>query len=206
MSSCTPTMIMMRMITTSLTMLLIVPMSLIRIVTRCSVLFLFSSLVFNLVFASSLLETQFRDRVRNLGFNEALMIWLRMSNQTLDYRNENFNVFVLHCVSIHSSWCRSFHLDTIYVIAQYHITYCMLYLVNFLKTSMLNEYLHLDAYIRTSVLLQTQSFCFLDQQNYRVLNERDICQRQEDDITKISTVLSISKVAASILLRYYCWY
>ncbi|ESR41950.1 hypothetical protein CICLE_v10012327mg [Citrus x clementina] len=30
-------------------------------------------------------------------------------------------------------------------------------------------------------------------------------QRQEEDITRISTVLSISKVAASILLRFYNW-
>ncbi|KAF7833742.1 putative E3 ubiquitin-protein ligase ARI8 [Senna tora] len=41
--------------------------------------------------------------------------------------------------------------------------------------------------------------------NYTVLSESDIRQRQEDDITKISTVLSISKVAASILLRHYNW-
>lgn len=43
------------------------------------------------------------------------------------------------------------------------------------------------------------------QQNYTVLTEADICQHQEEDITRISTVLSIPKVAASILLRYYNW-
>ncbi|KAL4325760.1 hypothetical protein GQ457_11G005850 [Hibiscus cannabinus] len=43
------------------------------------------------------------------------------------------------------------------------------------------------------------------QQNYTVLSEVDIRQHQEDDITRISTVLSISKVEASILLRHYNW-
>ncbi|KHG25604.1 putative E3 ubiquitin-protein ligase ARI8 -like protein [Gossypium arboreum] len=43
------------------------------------------------------------------------------------------------------------------------------------------------------------------QQNYTILSEVDIRQRQEDDITRISTVLSISKVEAGILLRYYSW-
>ncbi|KAL6132396.1 hypothetical protein ACLB2K_064639 [Fragaria x ananassa] len=43
------------------------------------------------------------------------------------------------------------------------------------------------------------------QQSYTVLSEADIRQRQEEDVTKISTVLSIPKVAASILLRYYNW-
>ncbi|KAJ4968407.1 hypothetical protein NE237_015108 [Protea cynaroides] len=43
------------------------------------------------------------------------------------------------------------------------------------------------------------------QQNYTILSERDICQRQDDDITMISTVLSISRVSASILLRHYNW-
>ncbi|KAG6742507.1 hypothetical protein POTOM_053379 [Populus tomentosa] len=45
--------------------------------------------------------------------------------------------------------------------------------------------------------------CFLFQQSYTVLKEEDIRQRQEDDITRVSTVLSISRVAASILLRHY---
>eukprot|EP00262_Sarcandra_glabra_P015770 TRINITY_DN494_c0_g2_i1.p1 TRINITY_DN494_c0_g2~~TRINITY_DN494_c0_g2_i1.p1 ORF type:complete len:586 (+),score=71.79 TRINITY_DN494_c0_g2_i1:157-1914(+) len=43
------------------------------------------------------------------------------------------------------------------------------------------------------------------QQNYTILNEPDIRQRQEEDITRISTVLSISPVSASILLRHYNW-
>ncbi|XP_004302175.1 PREDICTED: probable E3 ubiquitin-protein ligase ARI8 [Fragaria vesca subsp. vesca] len=43
------------------------------------------------------------------------------------------------------------------------------------------------------------------QQSYTVLTEADIRQRQEEDVTKISTVLSIPKFAASILLRYYNW-
>lgn len=43
------------------------------------------------------------------------------------------------------------------------------------------------------------------QQNYTILTEADIHQRQEDDVMRISTVLSITKVRASILLRYYNW-
>ncbi|KAE8664109.1 putative E3 ubiquitin-protein ligase ARI8 [Hibiscus syriacus] len=43
------------------------------------------------------------------------------------------------------------------------------------------------------------------QHNYTILSEVDIRQHQEDDIMRISTVLSISKVEASILLRYYSW-
>ncbi|GAB2277157.1 Probable E3 ubiquitin-protein ligase ari8 [Dionaea muscipula] len=43
------------------------------------------------------------------------------------------------------------------------------------------------------------------QQNFLILGEADIRQRQEDDITRISTVLSISRVEAGILLRHYNW-
>ncbi|XP_042489828.1 probable E3 ubiquitin-protein ligase ARI8 [Macadamia integrifolia] len=43
------------------------------------------------------------------------------------------------------------------------------------------------------------------QQNYTILSEADIRQRQDEDITMISTVLSISRVSASILLRHYNW-
>lgn len=43
------------------------------------------------------------------------------------------------------------------------------------------------------------------QQNYTILNEADIHLRQEDDIMKISSILSISNVAAAILLRHYNW-
>ncbi|KAK4480202.1 hypothetical protein RD792_013264 [Penstemon davidsonii] len=42
-------------------------------------------------------------------------------------------------------------------------------------------------------------------QNYTILNEDDIRQCQEENITKISTVLSISRVDAGILLRHYNW-
>ncbi|XP_057475855.1 probable E3 ubiquitin-protein ligase ARI8 isoform X2 [Actinidia eriantha] len=41
------------------------------------------------------------------------------------------------------------------------------------------------------------------QQTYTILSEADICQRQEESIMEISTVLSISRVAASILLHHY---
>ncbi|XP_039064181.1 probable E3 ubiquitin-protein ligase ARI8 isoform X2 [Hibiscus syriacus] len=42
-------------------------------------------------------------------------------------------------------------------------------------------------------------------QNYTILSEVDIRQRQEDDITRISTVLSISEAEAGILLCHYNW-
>lgn len=44
-----------------------------------------------------------------------------------------------------------------------------------------------------------------NQQNYSIMSESEIRRRQEDDIMKISTVLSISKVEAAILLRHYNW-
>ncbi|RZC63571.1 hypothetical protein C5167_025340 [Papaver somniferum] len=43
------------------------------------------------------------------------------------------------------------------------------------------------------------------QPSYTVLNEHDRRQRQEEVITRISTVLSIPRVSASILLRHYNW-
>ncbi|GMH07609.1 hypothetical protein Nepgr_009449 [Nepenthes gracilis] len=43
------------------------------------------------------------------------------------------------------------------------------------------------------------------QPNYMILSEADIRQRQEEDIMRISTVLSISTVDAGILLRHYKW-
>ncbi|KAL2249421.1 UNVERIFIED_CONTAM: putative E3 ubiquitin-protein ligase ARI8 [Sesamum indicum] len=43
------------------------------------------------------------------------------------------------------------------------------------------------------------------QKNYTILKEEDIRQRQEEDITRISNVLSISKEAAGLLLRRYNW-
>ncbi|KAF0891773.1 hypothetical protein E2562_010961 [Oryza meyeriana var. granulata] len=43
------------------------------------------------------------------------------------------------------------------------------------------------------------------QQNYSILSEADIQQHQEDDINRVSTVLSISKSEACVLLRNYNW-
>ena len=42
-------------------------------------------------------------------------------------------------------------------------------------------------------------------QSYVVLTESDIQQRQENDITEVSNVLSISKAAATVLLLNYNW-
>ncbi|MQL94197.1 hypothetical protein Taro_026855 [Colocasia esculenta] len=42
-------------------------------------------------------------------------------------------------------------------------------------------------------------------QNYLILSEADIRQHQEEDINRISQVLSIPKVDACILLRHYKW-
>ncbi|KAI3459114.1 hypothetical protein Pfo_015777 [Paulownia fortunei] len=42
-------------------------------------------------------------------------------------------------------------------------------------------------------------------QNYTILNEDDIRQCQEESMIKVSTVLSISRVAAGILLHHYNW-
>ncbi|KAL6194207.1 hypothetical protein ACLB2K_035291 [Fragaria x ananassa] len=41
--------------------------------------------------------------------------------------------------------------------------------------------------------------------NYVVLKELDIKERQEEDITSVSSVLSISRAASTILLLYYNW-
>ncbi|GAB2229164.1 hypothetical protein Droror1_Dr00023300 [Drosera rotundifolia] len=43
------------------------------------------------------------------------------------------------------------------------------------------------------------------QQNYSILSEADIRQRQEDDISRVSNVLSISRGEAGVLLRHYNW-
>ncbi|XP_027353689.1 probable E3 ubiquitin-protein ligase ARI7 isoform X1 [Abrus precatorius] len=43
------------------------------------------------------------------------------------------------------------------------------------------------------------------EQNFTVLKEFDIRLRQEDDISRVATVLSISRVHASILLRHHNW-
>lgn len=44
-----------------------------------------------------------------------------------------------------------------------------------------------------------------NQKNYTVLKEGDILRRQEDDISTVSTVLSIPKESACLLLRHYKW-
>ncbi|KAG8644117.1 hypothetical protein MANES_11G099900v8 [Manihot esculenta] len=44
-----------------------------------------------------------------------------------------------------------------------------------------------------------------EEKNYAVLKESDIKQRQEEDITEVSNVLSISRNAARILLRHCRW-
>ncbi|XP_028780036.1 probable E3 ubiquitin-protein ligase ARI7 isoform X3 [Neltuma alba] len=43
------------------------------------------------------------------------------------------------------------------------------------------------------------------EQNFTILKESDIQERQEDDITRVATVLFISRVDAAILLRHYNW-
>ena len=44
------------------------------------------------------------------------------------------------------------------------------------------------------------------QLNYTILSEEDIHQCQEEALTSISTVLSISRVNAGMLLRHFKWY
>ncbi|KAL3525971.1 hypothetical protein ACH5RR_014343 [Cinchona calisaya] len=43
------------------------------------------------------------------------------------------------------------------------------------------------------------------QKNYTILKDDDVRRRQEDDITNVSTVLSVSGETASLLLRRYRW-
>ncbi|URE12708.1 E3 ubiquitin-protein ligase [Musa troglodytarum] len=43
------------------------------------------------------------------------------------------------------------------------------------------------------------------QQNYTILSEADIRQHQDENINRVSTVLSIPRYAACILLRHYNW-
>ncbi|CAL0332465.1 unnamed protein product [Lupinus luteus] len=45
----------------------------------------------------------------------------------------------------------------------------------------------------------------LPEQNFTILKESDIQQRQEDDINRVAAVLSISRVSAGILLHNYNW-
>ncbi|KAH7524037.1 hypothetical protein FEM48_Zijuj06G0075800 [Ziziphus jujuba var. spinosa] len=41
--------------------------------------------------------------------------------------------------------------------------------------------------------------------SYKILNEADIRQRQEDDIERVRTALSVSKASAIVLLRHFNW-
>ncbi|KAG4386797.1 hypothetical protein AAZX31_11G126300 [Glycine max] len=43
------------------------------------------------------------------------------------------------------------------------------------------------------------------EQNFTILKESDIRLRQEDDVARVATVLSISRVSASLLLRHHNW-
>ncbi|KAI3683425.1 hypothetical protein L1987_83928 [Smallanthus sonchifolius] len=61
------------------------------------------------------------------------------------------------------------------------------------------EFLHNDSDDSDDVLVSRQ------QKNYTVLKEDDILQRQEEDITTICSVLSISRDFACMLLRRYNW-
>uniref|UniRef100_A0A804Q8P3 E3 ubiquitin-protein ligase ARIH1-like UBA-like domain-containing protein n=1 Tax=Zea mays TaxID=4577 RepID=A0A804Q8P3_MAIZE len=49
------------------------------------------------------------------------------------------------------------------------------------------------------------TFIYGMMQNYSILSEVDIKRRQEDDINRVSIVLSISKPEACVLLRNYNW-
>nr|CAD1822998.1 unnamed protein product [Ananas comosus var. bracteatus] len=46
---------------------------------------------------------------------------------------------------------------------------------------------------------------FVFDHNYTILSEADTRQRQEEDISRVSTVLSISRSTACVLLRHYNW-
>lgn len=58
---------------------------------------------------------------------------------------------------------------------------------------------------RILFLVGFHAYCYMFQKNYIALKEADICEHQENEITKVSTVLSISRVDASILLHHYHW-
>lgn len=45
----------------------------------------------------------------------------------------------------------------------------------------------------------------INQKDYSILKESDIRQRQDNDIARISSVLSISKADATLVLRHYNW-
>ncbi|KAK1426350.1 hypothetical protein QVD17_15021 [Tagetes erecta] len=61
------------------------------------------------------------------------------------------------------------------------------------------EFLHNDSDDSDDVLISRQ------QKNFTILKEDDIRQRQEDDITRICSVLSVSRDSACMLLRRYNW-
>ncbi|KAF5822971.1 putative transcription factor interactor and regulator CCHC(Zn) family [Helianthus annuus] len=61
------------------------------------------------------------------------------------------------------------------------------------------EFLHNDSDDSDDVLVSRQ------QKNYTILKEDDISERQEEDITTICSVLSISRDSACMLLRRYNW-
>ncbi|KAI3511634.1 hypothetical protein L1887_18790 [Cichorium endivia] len=61
------------------------------------------------------------------------------------------------------------------------------------------EFLDNDSDVSDDVVVSRQ------QKNYTILKEDDIRQLQEDDITRISSVLSISRDSACMLLRRFNW-
>jgi ariadne-1 len=44
-----------------------------------------------------------------------------------------------------------------------------------------------------------------NEQTFAVLSEKDISERQEEEISKVSSVLSIAREDASVLLHHYKW-
>jgi ariadne-1 len=47
--------------------------------------------------------------------------------------------------------------------------------------------------------------CVCYEQTFAVLSEEDISGRQEEDISKVSSVLSIKREEACVLLHHYKW-
>ncbi|KAK4375708.1 hypothetical protein RND71_006385 [Anisodus tanguticus] len=64
---------------------------------------------------------------------------------------------------------------------------------------------HKGASLELELIFSDSKHFDVIQKNYTVLKEEDIRQRQEDDMTTISTLLSIPREAACILLRRYNW-
>lgn len=65
--------------------------------------------------------------------------------------------------------------------------------------------LHMHNYFCSSWIENSLINEILLGQRYNILKEEEICQRQEEDISKVSGILSISRDAACILLRHYKW-